>query len=257
MNLTYTLDSQPAGTFLHSGSPSDPNTSYTPSVAVFQRTGLTASPHTLTVSVGPDSVFLLDKFVYTTQDEFDGPTTSGAFSPTPSASSPAGAVKGSPSQSGSQCVNSAFTSGSVVLLANHAYLPFVGSPVLALLCFGVRRSLDLTLIRSSFTSRARPWLVSSLTPPLPYTGQRYLATTRPLRTSRRLSFLPFDHRDARRNVSQSDSVTELHGREVPQRRYLRRCSRRLSWAAFGNCAFPRDLALSQASSCPSPRPRIP
>lgn len=134
MNLTYTLDSQPAGTFLHAGSPSAPNTAFDPSVVVFQRAGLSVSPHTLTVSVGPDSVFLLDYITYSQEDDAVNATTSGAPASGPSLTS---GVGGSPSPGASQCVNSAFTSGSVVLLANQAYLPFAGSPVLALLSFGV------------------------------------------------------------------------------------------------------------------------
>ena len=137
MNLTYTLDSKPAGTYLHNGSLTAPNTDYASSVVVFQRTGLAFSPHTLTVSVGPDSVFLLDYIVYSQEDMFDSNSTSGSSSSTPSSTFQAGAVQTSPSLNSSQCVNSAFTSGSVVLLANQAYLPFARSPVLALTAFGV------------------------------------------------------------------------------------------------------------------------
>lgn len=171
VNLSYTLDSRSAGTFLHTGNPNAPNTSYSSSVIVFQKTGLQRSPHALTVTVGPDSLFLLDYIVYTHEDDFDNNATSGTFLPTPSLTLVAGAAKTSPSPILSQCVNSAFTSGSVVLLANQAYLPFAGTSVLAPLSFGVRCSLDVNLIRSSFTTHARPPL-ASCTPRLPYTIQR-------------------------------------------------------------------------------------
>ncbi|KAI0338628.1 hypothetical protein BDW22DRAFT_1348337 [Trametopsis cervina] len=71
VNLTYTLDSQPSGNYLHTGSPSVQSspTAYLSSFPVFQRTGLPDTPHTLTVNVGPDSVFLLDYIVYTQDSE--------------------------------------------------------------------------------------------------------------------------------------------------------------------------------------------
>lgn len=142
MNLTYTLDSQPAGTFTHTGSPTAPNTSYSPSVVVFQKTGLPASVHSLTVSVGPDSVFLLDYIVYSQDSDFEstGNTTSGGSSPSPTVSTPVGAAQTSPSPSASQCVNPAFTSGSVILLANQPYLPFARYP-----CSGAGVLLRATL----------------------------------------------------------------------------------------------------------------
>lgn len=150
MNLTYTLDSQPAGTFVHAGSPNSPNTTFSPSVVVFHRSGMVNSPHSLTVTVGPDSVFLLDYIVYTQESEYAlaRNKTDGTAPSVTSMSLPTDAGKTSPSPSNTQCVNSAYTSGSVVLLANHSYLPFARTPVLALVSFCVRCSLDLNLIRS-------------------------------------------------------------------------------------------------------------
>ncbi|KIP05697.1 hypothetical protein PHLGIDRAFT_128722 [Phlebiopsis gigantea 11061_1 CR5-6] len=101
MNLTFTFDSQPAGTFRNLGKPSTPISTFTPSVVVFQRTGLPTSPHSLTVSVGPDSVFLLDYIVYTAESDFEQVVnnTSSAL-PTPANSTiPAGAAQSSPSPS--------------------------------------------------------------------------------------------------------------------------------------------------------------
>lgn len=117
MNLTYTLDSQPAGNYHHMGNASVPSATFTPSVVVFQKTGLQASPHSLTVSVGPDSVFLLDYIIYSQESDFEtsGNGTAGAAPPSTSNTASAGAAQGSPSPSISQCVNSAFTSGSVDL----------------------------------------------------------------------------------------------------------------------------------------------
>ncbi|KAI0084360.1 hypothetical protein BDY19DRAFT_997838 [Irpex rosettiformis] len=72
VNLTYTLDSQPIGQFLHSGSPSvkpDPSL-YLSSALVFQKSGLTEGSHTLNVTVGPDSVLLLDYIVYSRDSQF-------------------------------------------------------------------------------------------------------------------------------------------------------------------------------------------
>ncbi|EKM52831.1 uncharacterized protein PHACADRAFT_261484 [Phanerochaete carnosa HHB-10118-sp] len=114
MNLTYTFDSQPAGVFLHSGSATAPNTSYSPSVVVFQKTGLPESPHSLTVSVGPDSVFLLDYIVYTQDSDFEpaANNTSGGSSSSAPVSSPVGVVNASPSPTISQATASASSSAS-------------------------------------------------------------------------------------------------------------------------------------------------
>ena len=176
MNLTFTLDSQRAGTFLHTGKASTPISTFTPSVVVFQKTGLPASPHSLTVSVGPDSVFLLDYIVYTAESDFEQVANSTSSSPSTAANStiPAGAARSSPSPSVNGCVNSAYTSGPVDLLANHSYLPFAVTSVLALALFCVRCSLDLDLIRSFIYRCHSPVDCLLLHPTLSATSHRSL-----------------------------------------------------------------------------------
>jgi hypothetical protein len=66
MNLTFTLDSSPAGNFLHSGSAT--NHGFQPTVTVFSRGGLSDSTHTLLVNLGPNSVFLFDYYVVSRAD---------------------------------------------------------------------------------------------------------------------------------------------------------------------------------------------
>jgi len=63
MNLTFNLDNKTHDTFLHKGSASA--TGYLPGVNIFNKTGLTETPHVLRVDVGPNSVFLFDYMVYT------------------------------------------------------------------------------------------------------------------------------------------------------------------------------------------------
>lgn len=63
MNLTFAVDSHPAGIYQHTGSASA--SGFLPSALVFGRTNLTEAPHSLTIEVGPDSVLLLDYIVYT------------------------------------------------------------------------------------------------------------------------------------------------------------------------------------------------
>ena len=120
VNLTCTLDSQPAGRFIHSGpsTASVTNSSaYDTAVPVFVKTGLHDGPHTLTLNVGPDSVFLLDYIVYSQQLNVDAVqqdagkanvTTASALLPTNPASKPVS----SPSAALSQCVNPRLYFGS-------------------------------------------------------------------------------------------------------------------------------------------------
>lgn len=63
MNLTFQLDSHPAGTYQHLGTASA--SGFLPSQPVFAKTDLAEAPHNLTIQVGPDSVLLLDYIVYT------------------------------------------------------------------------------------------------------------------------------------------------------------------------------------------------
>ena len=61
MNLTFTLDSEPAGNFLHDSSAT--NHGFQPRVAVFSQGGLSDATHTLLVNLGPNSVFLFDYYL--------------------------------------------------------------------------------------------------------------------------------------------------------------------------------------------------
>lgn len=103
VNLTYTLDGQPAGNFNHSGTqtPTSPDPSpdaYQQSVLVFEKSGLSEGPHALKMGVGPDSVFLLDFIVYSQDDRFSNGgndtqntvSTTGSVSPVSTASGSTG-----------------------------------------------------------------------------------------------------------------------------------------------------------------------
>lgn len=99
MNLTYILDSQPAGSFVHNGSQSA--SGYLPSTAVFVQSGLNEGPHELSIHVAPDSVFLFDYLVYSQDDGSDPGDSSAnnatsAFANAPSSTSTVGTL---PSQS--------------------------------------------------------------------------------------------------------------------------------------------------------------
>ena len=111
MNLSYTLDSQPLGTFVHSGSktPSSNSTLYLSSVPILVKTGMPDGPHTITMNIGPDSVLLLDYIVYSKEDQADlstSPNVGGGASslsvqvPAKTASTPSTL----PSAAFSQCV---------------------------------------------------------------------------------------------------------------------------------------------------------
>ncbi|KAH9062645.1 hypothetical protein EDB83DRAFT_2385258 [Lactarius deliciosus] len=63
MNLTFTLDGEPAGSFFHNGSTNTGG--FQSNVPVFSRGSLSSSGHNLLVNLGPNSVFLLDYYVST------------------------------------------------------------------------------------------------------------------------------------------------------------------------------------------------
>ncbi|VDC04832.1 unnamed protein product [Peniophora sp. CBMAI 1063] len=65
-NLTFTLDGQPAGNFLHDGSPQDQG--FQPNATIFSQTDLSEGQHTFRMDLGPNSVFLLDSIVVTQAD---------------------------------------------------------------------------------------------------------------------------------------------------------------------------------------------
>ncbi|RPD60915.1 hypothetical protein L227DRAFT_86978 [Lentinus tigrinus ALCF2SS1-6] len=85
MNLTFTVDSHPAGTYQHTGTASAAG--FLPS-QVFGQTGLTEAPHSLTMQVGPDSVLLLDYIVYTQGSLADAGDGSNSTSVSSSSSAP-------------------------------------------------------------------------------------------------------------------------------------------------------------------------
>ncbi|TFY50798.1 hypothetical protein EVG20_g11323, partial [Dentipellis fragilis] len=89
-NLTFTLDNEPAGNFLHFGSNSA--SGFQPNTSVFTRTGLSTASHTLRIDLGPDSVFLLDYYVIGQADLEDN---SPAASSTDAGPSPSQSVSGS------------------------------------------------------------------------------------------------------------------------------------------------------------------
>ncbi|TBU52584.1 hypothetical protein BD310DRAFT_831897 [Dichomitus squalens] len=104
MNLTFLLDSHPAGTYQHTGTASA--SGFLPSQPIFGQTGLAEAPHNLTIQIGPDSVLLLDYIVYTKEELGDGTDTTSAAAFSTSSSAP-----------GVQETGSGAVGGSVGLLA--------------------------------------------------------------------------------------------------------------------------------------------
>ncbi|KAI0255591.1 hypothetical protein BJV78DRAFT_1176946 [Lactifluus subvellereus] len=78
VDLTFTLDDEPAGKFSHDGLANIGG--FQPNVSVFSRAGLSDSAHTLVVNLGPNSVFLLDHYVFSQADGRDlSPTSTTAI----------------------------------------------------------------------------------------------------------------------------------------------------------------------------------
>ncbi|CAL1697696.1 unnamed protein product [Somion occarium] len=127
VNLTYTLDSQPAGDFSHSGtqspvSPTPAPSAFQQSVPIFARTGLPEGFHALTINVGPDSVFLLDYIIYSQDDGFGGGgnDTDNAVSTTwsaPGSSGTSGAGSSAPSTGPTQSTSTSTKSHNVATFA--------------------------------------------------------------------------------------------------------------------------------------------
>lgn len=65
-NLTFTLDDQPAGNFLHDGTPQGEG--FQPNATIFSQTDLSEGQHTFRLDLGPNSVFLLDSITVTQGD---------------------------------------------------------------------------------------------------------------------------------------------------------------------------------------------
>ena len=67
MNLSFTLDGEPAGSFSHDGSTNTGG--FRSDVPVLSRGNLSDSVHNLLVDLGPNSVFLLDYYVFSRSNE--------------------------------------------------------------------------------------------------------------------------------------------------------------------------------------------
>ncbi|KAJ7278883.1 hypothetical protein C8J57DRAFT_1502718 [Mycena rebaudengoi] len=63
MNTTFSLDHKVSSTFVHQGSAS--NSGFASGVNVFGKRDLSDGPHVVQISLGPNSVFILDYVVYT------------------------------------------------------------------------------------------------------------------------------------------------------------------------------------------------
>lgn len=83
MNLSFTLDNTPSGTFFHDGSSSA--SGFASKVPVFTLENLTEDPHILLVNVEPNSVFVFDYIIYTTTLQ---PTSSVSVTSTTATSVP-------------------------------------------------------------------------------------------------------------------------------------------------------------------------
>ncbi|KAI9461945.1 hypothetical protein BJY52DRAFT_1185291 [Lactarius psammicola] len=66
MDLTFTLDGEPAGSFFHNGSTNTGG--FQSNIPVLSRGNLSDSAHNLLVNLGPNSVFLLDYYVFSRSD---------------------------------------------------------------------------------------------------------------------------------------------------------------------------------------------
>jgi hypothetical protein len=71
MDLTFTLDDDPASNFFHDGLANIGG--FQSNVSVFSRAGLSDSVYTLVINLGLNSVFLLDYYVFS---QADGPDLS-------------------------------------------------------------------------------------------------------------------------------------------------------------------------------------
>ncbi|KAI0075152.1 hypothetical protein K474DRAFT_1709220 [Panus rudis PR-1116 ss-1] len=148
VNLTYTLDSQPAGSFTHSGTQSPVSSSPSPSafehsVPVFVKTGLPEGFHALTINVGPDSVFLLDYITYSQDDDFQNNNndTDNAVSTTWSAPVPSGTLTGPSGQSGAGSNGSSSTDSKQHNIATFAGAVGGSVGLLAVLAMSLALSL--------------------------------------------------------------------------------------------------------------------
>ena len=84
-NLTFTLDGQPAGNFLHDGSPQGEG--FQPNATIFSQTNLSEDQHTLRVDLGPNSVFLLDSVIVTQGDSTEAANSTSSDGSTGASSS--------------------------------------------------------------------------------------------------------------------------------------------------------------------------
>ncbi|THH15878.1 hypothetical protein EW146_g4672 [Bondarzewia mesenterica] len=149
-NLTYTLDGEPAGGFLHNGSAQ--SSGFEPRFPFFTKSGLSQTAHTLRVNLGPDSVLLFDSYVFTQTDAMDSNNSPSASTtetqPAPS-TSPSVLVKAS-SKKHNIATFAGAVGGSVGLL----------SIIAACLAFSIYRRRVLSARRQRREQRNRQQLTS-------------------------------------------------------------------------------------------------
>ncbi|KAJ7222128.1 hypothetical protein GGX14DRAFT_428122 [Mycena pura] len=97
MNVSFFIDDTFAHIFTHQGSSAHPSSLFASSVNVFSQTGLTDGPHTLELSLAPNSVFILDSIVVTQNPSSAAPEAWSAVS-SPTGGPSAGGAS-APSQS--------------------------------------------------------------------------------------------------------------------------------------------------------------
>ncbi|RPD76899.1 hypothetical protein L226DRAFT_354197 [Lentinus tigrinus ALCF2SS1-7] len=125
MNLTFMVDSHPAGTYQHTGT--DSAAGFLPSQLVFGQTGLTEAPHSLTVQVGPDSVLLLDYVVYTQGSLAEAGSGSNSTSVSSSSSAPGSQKTSSGTGSSAPSVGPGTTKLSSTQSKTHNIATFAGA----------------------------------------------------------------------------------------------------------------------------------
>ncbi|KAJ7145602.1 hypothetical protein C8R44DRAFT_896704 [Mycena epipterygia] len=203
MNVTFMLDDTPASTFIHQGSASA--SGFMPGVNAFTKTGLSDSPHVLKLNLAPNSVFILDSALITT----NAPESSSASSQiTPQSDlSPTPTPVSVQSQLSSP-TSSAAADGTTTKKGRASFAGAVAGSlgVLGILCFGTafsiyrRRRLAARRERlergnapppmsgpaGSFIPRYFPGTVVSSTPP------PYAAPSEPLLPQRTYADIPPD-----------------------------------------------------------------
>ncbi|KAI0030448.1 hypothetical protein K488DRAFT_87751 [Vararia minispora EC-137] len=114
-NLTFTLDGQAVGNFLHDGS--SQASGFQPNAIIFATEGLDLAQHTLRIDLGPDSVFLLDSIVFTQDNISIANSTLNGGTPAVSNLSPAASASDSSSSKDSNVATFGGVLGGVGVLA--------------------------------------------------------------------------------------------------------------------------------------------